>query len=163
MSPKKTSCRPDSALWSVVPAEEWVDEVVRDRVEDVSVDRLRRAGDLRHRVRVVGNRLHDALVDRAGVYGDEEAEPDERGDERGEHGAGERLGEDLPHRVALAEGRHRGEDRERDCRNRHELERPRVGGRDEVHEVVQRRNAESSKYRAHDERGRPYYRLLEFH
>ena len=62
-----------------VPAEEWVDEVVRDRVEDVSVDRLRRAGYLRHRVRVVGNRLHDALVDRAGVYGNEESEPDERG------------------------------------------------------------------------------------
>ena len=58
----------------------WVDEVVRDRVEDVSVDRLRRAGDLRHRVRIVRDRLDNPLVDRAWIDDDEEAESDKCGD-----------------------------------------------------------------------------------
>ena len=67
------------------------------------VHRLGRAGDLRHRVCIVRDRLDNPLVDRAWIDDDEEAEADKCGDERGEDGAGERLREDLAHGVAFAE------------------------------------------------------------
>ena len=146
-----------------VALEERIDEVVRQRVQDVSIDRLGRTRDLRHCTSVLGDRGDRILGDRARVDQQEESETDERRDERRQHRVGERAAKDLPHRIAFAQRRHRREDGKRHRRHRDELEEPRVGRRDEIHEFIDACGAERTKNTADDQRGGPDDELLEFH
>ena len=131
-----------------VARQERIHKIVRNGVQDVSVDRVRRLRQRVHRVLCRGRNLRDRIrIDRARLNNEVKSESDQRGDERGEHRERERLHEDPAHRTPLSERRHRRQNRQRHRRHGDELEAARVGGRDKVHERIERRRTD------HAERG----------